>query len=146
MSFFETCKILTLDQIVYNSMVRKVIIRSDMINKYTQHHPAAVEFNYNDIYKREDTYHDVIGFYHTHPSGLNCMSAVDTETMAQWVKCLGKRLFCLIETEENLNAWQCFNYKEVGMSKRIKIDNLNDNSYAIYMNDCSNILDGIRFQ
>lgn len=66
---------------------------------------SSVEFDYKVVYDREDKYNDVIGFYHTHPPGANFLSQIDEDTMSQWVRCLGKDLVCLIETEEKLNGW-----------------------------------------
>jgi len=71
----------------------------------TQHMSSEVRFDYQKVYNREDTYHDVAGFYHTHPPGVTEMSSIDIETMKQWVRCLGKSLVCLIETNDSLKAW-----------------------------------------
>ena len=103
MSFTETCKILINTETSYKDNAPHLLVTG--IGSYTQGLAGSVEFKYDDVYDREDRYHDIVGFYHTHPSGLNVMSPTDVETMTQWVKCLGKSLICVIETKEQLNAW-----------------------------------------
>jgi len=101
----------------------------------TQHMSAEVKFDYQKVYDREDTYHDVVGFYHTHPSGMQNMSGIDVETMRQWVTCLGKSLICIIETDESLNAWMFVkdDNAEGGITvKDIQANTGNDVNYDIW--------------
>lgn len=101
--FYEICKILTFDTMQYHGGDPFICVRT--AEHYTQENTASVEFDYQRVYDMEDQFHNVVGFYHTHPSGMNYMSQIDMETMSQWSKCLGKSLLCVIETKEKLNAW-----------------------------------------
>lgn len=101
--FYETCKLLIDTEVAYKDGAPHVTVTG--INSYTQECAVEVEFDYEEVFAREDKYHDVVGFYHTHPAGLDCMSGTDIETMKQWVNCLGKSLLCIIETEENISGW-----------------------------------------
>lgn len=103
--FYEEYKLLISTETSYKSGTPHALVTG---TEYcTQHMSAEVKFDYQKVYDREDTYHDVMGFYHTHPSGLTDMSEIDVETMTQWVKCLGKSLVCIIETDDSLKSWMC---------------------------------------
>lgn len=52
--------------------------------------PASVEFDWAWVLEREERQGDVIGFYHTHPSGLTTPSERDLRTMRAWAGCFGK--------------------------------------------------------
>ena len=67
--------------------------------------PASVEFNWTWALEREERLSDVIGFYHTHPSGLTTPSQRDVRTMRAWVTCLGKPLLCVIASGDALTAY-----------------------------------------
>lgn len=103
-------------------------------NPGTQKNPAAVSFDYQSVWDREDNHHDVAGFYHTHPSGMNNMSQTDIETMTQWVNCLGKSLVCIIETEQQLNGWY-FSKSDIGKVtwKEILVATTNNLAYDVWM-------------
>lgn len=59
---------------------------------------ASVSFEQQDVYDRHDNYHDVMGFYHTHPPGFKAqLSQVDIATMGAWQRCLGIPLWCGID-------------------------------------------------
>ncbi|MHA1675806.1 MAG: Mov34/MPN/PAD-1 family protein [Candidatus Njordarchaeales archaeon] len=103
------------------------------IDYYTQEQVGSVEFDYQKIYEREDKYHDIIGFYHTHPSGMNFMSQTDVETMTQWVKCLGKSLSCLIETDSKLNGWIFFKNNGKVEHREIYVQTRNDVNYDMWL-------------
>lgn len=54
---------------------------------------------------REEANGDVIGFYHTHPSGMPRPSQRDDRTMHAWVGSFGKPLLCAIEAEGKAAAY-----------------------------------------
>ena len=72
----------------------------------TQGEPTTVAFDHDWVLHREETKGDVLGFYHTHPSGKPTPSQRDHRTMHAWVSCLGKTLLCLIEAEGDVLAYQ----------------------------------------
>jgi proteasome lid subunit RPN8/RPN11 len=57
------------------------------------------------VLNREEERGDVVGFYHTHPSGLAAPSVRDVRTMRAWVSAFGKPLLCLIESQGSLVAF-----------------------------------------
>ena len=127
MSFYEICKVLVSTETAYKDGAPHAFVTS--IDSCTQKQVASVEFDYKKVFDREDKYEDIAGFYHTHPSGMNMMSSIDIETMNQWVRCLGKSLICVIETEEKLNAWAFIKgqdldvrHKQIQALGRIKAD------------------------
>lgn len=63
------------------------------------------QFDYNFIYEREDKYKDIVGFYISHPVGYFSLSSEEIKTIEQWVKCLGKSLIVLVESDAVLNSW-----------------------------------------
>ena len=63
---------------------------------------ASVGFSWRQVLGREERRGDVIGWYHTHPSGLLRPSARDVRTMAAWCTCFGKPLLCAIGDGERL--------------------------------------------
>lgn len=107
------------------------------IDHDTQKNPGLVEFDYKNVFKREDDYSDVAGFYHTHPSGANYMSQTDIDTMKQWVHCLGKSLVCLIETEEQLNGWVFAKNENIVNSHQIQAITSNDVNYDLWLDKTS---------
>lgn len=143
MSFYEVCKILIGTEGFHSSGVPH--LETTGINFYTQENPGAVEFDHNAVFEREDKYHDIVGFYHTHPSGLNRMSSVDIQTMIQWVNCLGKSLICAIETEEQLNAWLF--YKDDGkvIYRQVIANTNNDVNYSFWLERPANFWDPADF-
>lgn len=56
---------------------------------------TRVEFDWAKVLNREETFDDVLGFYHTHPFGLTRPSRRDIKTMRAWCDCLGKPLLCV---------------------------------------------------
>jgi proteasome lid subunit RPN8/RPN11 len=58
--------------------------------------PVSVEFDWTKVIRREETFRDVLGFFHTHPQGLTRPSRRDVRTMQAWCDCLGKPLLCII--------------------------------------------------
>ena len=72
-------------------------------NFTTQDNKVGVEFDYKKVYDREDSRHDVMGFYHTHPKGCRYASEEDNITMKGWAKCLGKPLICIIRHDTDVD-------------------------------------------
>jgi len=66
---------------------------------------TSVEFDWAWVLAREEQHGDVIGFYHTHPSGAITPSKRDVRTMRAWVGCFGKPLLCVIESGAALTAY-----------------------------------------
>src|SRR6266511_2646813 len=60
--------------------------------------PATVESDAPWILRREETRHDVLGFFHTHPMGGLHPSQRDIRTMRAWCDAFGKPLLCIIAT------------------------------------------------
>ena len=72
----------------------------------TRGDPASVSFDAAWVNAREETKGDVVGFYHTHPSGMPNPSERDHRTMRAWVGSFGKPLLCLIEADGTVAAYQ----------------------------------------
>ena len=72
----------------------------------TKGEPASVAFDAEWVLEREESKGDVVGFYHTHPSGLPSPSKRDDRTMHAWVCSFGKPLLCLIEADRQVIAYQ----------------------------------------
>ncbi|MEM7347147.1 MAG: Mov34/MPN/PAD-1 family protein [Chloroflexota bacterium] len=62
--------------------------------------PTQVEFDWSWALTREENRGDVLGFYHTHPTGHNSLSQRDIATMQAWVSSLGKPLLCAIKGDQ----------------------------------------------
>ena len=131
MGFHEICKMLIDTETAYKDGVPHLLVTG--IGSYTQELPDSVEFDYKDVYKREDDYNDIIGFYHTHPSGLNQMSPTDIQIMTQWVLCLGKSLVCLIETDKQINGWIFVKGEHEVTCREIGVRSENDVNYDIWL-------------
>jgi len=59
--------------------------------------PASVEADWRWTLEREERFHNVAGFYHTHPPAAGCApSRRDVRTMQAWCSALGKPLLCVI--------------------------------------------------
>lgn len=67
--------------------------------------PASVAFDWAWVLAREERRGDVIGFFHTHPSGSTAPSQRDVRTMRAWVGCFGKPLLCVIQSPGGLQAY-----------------------------------------
>ena len=79
-----------------------------IVGKLVSGEPSRVEFDWNEVIKREENQGDVIGFYHTHPNSTAYMSPIDKDTMQAWVKCLGKPLVCVIDGKDGVRAHWVF--------------------------------------
>lgn len=79
---------------------------------------ASVEFDWNIVLEREEQHGDVVGFFHTHPSGLEQPSGRDRKTMRAWCDCFGKPLLCVIgglgSTGEEVRCYLFRNYRSRG--------------------------------
>ena len=67
---------------------------------------TSVEFEAAWVLDREEQKGDVVGFYHTHPSGQPAPSRRDVRTMRAWCGSFGKALLCLIEASGNVAAYR----------------------------------------
>jgi len=75
--------------------------------------PGSVDVVRPWVYNRQDRYHDVVGFYHEHPSGMPVPSSIDDDAMETWVQTEGRDLLCAIaygkydeSTFEGINVYQ----------------------------------------
>jgi proteasome lid subunit RPN8/RPN11 len=85
---------------------------------YSTGQPASVTFNAAWVLAREELRGDVLGFLHTHPSGLPRPSARDVRTMRAWCTAFGKPLLCLIAAKRGM-AGYVFDGEEVDEAVRI---------------------------
>ena len=60
--------------------------------------PTSVSFDWAQVLVREESFGDVLGFYHTHPTSAPYPSPRDVRTMQAWTTCFGKPLLCVIES------------------------------------------------
>jgi proteasome lid subunit RPN8/RPN11 len=67
---------------------------------------ASVAFDATWVLHREEARSDVMGFFHTHPSGPPSPSSRDDRTMWAWVSSLGKPLLCIIEAHGESAAYR----------------------------------------
>ena len=75
------------------------------LSHLSEGNPGSVGFPYKWVMEREESKHDVNGFWHTHPGMSATPSLRDYATMHQWVMCFGKPLMCLIEGVDGLKAY-----------------------------------------
>jgi proteasome lid subunit RPN8/RPN11 len=68
--------------------------------------PSSVGFDADWVLRREESHGDMVGFYHTHPSGMPELSKRDDRTMWAWVSSFGKPLLCVIESDRKVAAYQ----------------------------------------
>lgn len=66
---------------------------------------SSVDFDWQKVLDREEKIGDVIGFYHTHPSGFTSPSKRDDVTMSAWSTCFGKPLLCVISESDKIGGW-----------------------------------------
>jgi hypothetical protein len=76
--------------------------------------PSSVEVDWAWILGREERHGDLLGFFHTHPSGLGLPSQRDERIMRVWVSCLGKPLLCLIAAGQTLAAYKYVHDEDCG--------------------------------
>ena len=77
--------------------------------KPTEGQQCSVRFNPQYVLDRDEKYHDIIGFIHTHPGMSAHYSGIDDRTMKAWVLSLGKPLVCCIIGTDGLRAWWYLN-------------------------------------
>jgi len=140
---YEVCKILIGTETYHRNNAQHMLATA--INFYTQKQIASVEFDYASVFEREDKYKDVVGFFHTHPSGCTSMSQTDIDTMVQWVKCLGKALLCIIECDKQLYAWIFYKNEDKILNKEIKATTTNDTNYNIWLEASPNFWNSADF-
>ncbi len=87
MNFFEEC------WIIYGLKFQKQIL-GNMIYE-SEGGPGSVDFDWDKIFR---LHRHIVGWVHTHPSGLLGPSSTDDRTMAGWVKAIGKPLLCGIKS------------------------------------------------
>jgi proteasome lid subunit RPN8/RPN11 len=63
---------------------------------------ASVHFDGPGVLDREERRRDVLGFFHTHPSGPPLPSSRDIRTMRAWCSAFGKPLLCVIASPGSL--------------------------------------------
>src|SRR5262245_21054938 len=68
---------------------------------------ASVAFDGAWVLEREESRHDVIGFWHTHPDGPDGPSDRDVRTMRAWCSAFGKPLLCVIQSPSVIAGF-CF--------------------------------------
>ena len=81
----------------------------------TRGEPTQVAFDAAWVLDREETRGDIVGFYHTHPSGAPLPSQRDVNTMRAWAGSLGKPLLCLIESNDCAIAYRFDDDEAVGV-------------------------------
>ena len=72
----------------------------------TSGQPTTVEFDPDWVIRRDESWQDVVGFLHTHPSGNVGLSRRDIDTMQAWTSCLGRPLLCLIAADDKIAGYQ----------------------------------------
>jgi len=86
--FFEKC------WFIFGFRIKNIFI--GIIIKHSDGTAGAVDFDWEKIYNSKR----LIGFFHTHPSGMMHYSDIDNRTMKAWVSCLWRDLICGIWNEE----------------------------------------------
>ena len=83
---------------------------------------TSVEFDWDWVLKREENRGDIIGFWQTHEIDIR-PSSRDIETMLAWMRCFGKTLVCIFQTENYRASYLCNFYKSNAQKTGIlKID------------------------
>jgi len=75
--------------------------------------PGSVDFSIDmmSLAEMDDKYNCVVGFHHTHPSGMPSPSTTDINTMDAWVRFLGKPLVLTIYCDDKMHCF-VFDYNE----------------------------------
>ena len=68
--------------------------------------PMSVRFDGPGVLRREEGRRDVLGFFHTHPTGPPHPSGRDVRTMRAWCSAFGKPLLCVIASPEGLAGFR----------------------------------------
>jgi len=84
---------------------------------------VRVEFDWKTVFEHETKRGNVLGFFHTHPSGMTKPSRRDIRTMRAWCDCLGKPLLCMIGVPDvrdgALYAYLFTNHRSFGRRARV---------------------------
>lgn len=75
---------------------------------------TRVRFDGAGVLSREEKYHDVIGFMHSHPDGPAAPSERDVRTMRAWCSAFGKPLLCLIVAPGAIRGYRFDDDESVG--------------------------------
>lgn len=95
--------------------------------------PSRVSFDYQAVLDREKERGDLIGFYHTHPNMSNQYSSIDYETMETWCDATGKYLYCLIEGNNGIEAYGCYNFgNKFSMGRTLLRTKHYDNAFVLF--------------
>lgn len=86
--------------------------------------PVNVEFSWKMAMEREEKSGDVVGFFHTHPPGIETPSTADVNTMKGWVLSLGKPLLSVITSGAITRAFVFTEdgYEEVSLIKSYNVN------------------------
>lgn len=76
--------------------------------------PLSVNFDGPNVLDREERRRDILGFFHTHPSGPPLPSRRDVRTMRAWCSAFGKPLLCLIASPLGLAGFRFDNDSSQG--------------------------------
>jgi len=80
---------------------------------------ASVAFDGAWVLDREESRHDVIGFWHTHPDGPDGPSVRDIRTMRAWCSAFGKPLLCMIQSPKVVAGFCFFDDESNGLALTI---------------------------
>ncbi len=75
---------------------------------------SSVEFDGTVALEREEHRRDVVGFFHTHPTGSIQLSQRDVLTMRAWVSSFGKPMLCVVKGEDELAGYRFDNDESNG--------------------------------
>jgi len=67
--------------------------------------PVSVSFDWEKVMLQEEKRKNVLGFFHTHPSGMSAPSSRDDRTMEAWSRAFGKPLLCAIGCDDQTRVW-----------------------------------------
>jgi proteasome lid subunit RPN8/RPN11 len=76
---------------------------------------SSVAFDAAWVLQREESRHDVVGFWHTHPDGPDSPSSRDVRTMRAWCSAFGKPLLCVIQSPNRITGYCFHNDESEGM-------------------------------
>lgn len=67
---------------------------------------SSVHFEGPRVLEREERLGDVLGFFHTHPTGPPRPSERDVRTMRAWCSSFGKPLLCVVASPDGLGGFR----------------------------------------
>ena len=87
------------------------------LQRWMEGTPASVETDWRWALEREERYHDVAGFYHTHPPEAGAApSQRDVRTMRAWCGAFGKPLLCVIVCEGHAQSTRFLDDEDSGLA------------------------------